>query len=51
MHIVSIGDTLYEKSKSVFWKKWEKYFKVLFADFFTQSAKRYSAKHLQQTDF
>ena len=37
--IVSIGDNSYE-IKTVFWEKQEKYFRMLSAEIFTQSAKR-----------
>ena len=37
--IVFIGDSLHEMSKPVFWKKSEKYFSMLTAENFTQSAK------------
>ena len=40
MQIVSWGDNLHEKSNPVFWEKQEKYFKMLSAENFTQSAKR-----------
>ena len=40
MQIVSLGDNLHEMSNSVFWEKYEKYFKMLSAENFTQSAKR-----------
>ena len=36
MQIVSNGDNLHDMSKPVFW---EKYFKMLTAEIFTQSAK------------
>ena len=40
MQIVSLGDNLHEMSKPVFWKQKLKYFKMLFAENFTQSTKR-----------
>ena len=40
MQIVSIGDNLHEMSNPVFWKKQEKYFKMLSGENFAQSAKR-----------
>ena len=40
MQIVSWGDNLHEMSNPVFWEKQEKYFKMLSAENFTQSAKR-----------
>ena len=40
MQIVSLGDNLHEMSNSVFWEKYEKYFKMSSAENFTQSAKR-----------
>ena len=39
MQIVSTGDNLHEMTKPFFWKKEEKYFKMLSAEIFTQSAK------------
>ena len=41
MQIVYFGDNLHEMSKSVFWEKEEKYFDMLPAENFTQSAKHY----------
>ena len=41
MQIVSIGDNLNEMSKSVFW---EKYYNMLSAENFTQSARHLSIK-------
>ena len=41
MQIVSDGDNLHEMSKSVFWEKLEKYFKMSSAEIFTQSVKPY----------
>ena len=38
MQIVSWGDNLHEMSNPVFWEKQEKYFKMLSAENFTQSA-------------
>ena len=40
MQIVSWGDNLHEMSNPVFWEKQKKYFKMLSAENFTQSAKR-----------
>ena len=39
MQIVSTGDNLHQMSKPAFWKNEEKYFKMLSAENFTQSAK------------
>ena len=39
MQIVSLGDNLHEVSKPIFWKNKKKYFKILFTENFTQSAK------------
>ena len=39
MQMVSNGDHLHEMSNPVSWKKYEKYFQMLFAENFTQSAK------------
>ena len=39
MQIVSNGDSLHEISKTVFWKKYEKYFKLSSTENVTQSAK------------
>ena len=39
MQIVSWGDNLHEMSNPVFWGKKDKYFKLLSAENFTQSAK------------
>ena len=39
MQIVSNGDNWHEISNPVFWEKYEKYFDMLFAETFTQSAK------------
>ena len=39
MQIVSLGDNLHEMSNPVFWENKKKYFKMLFAESFTQSAK------------
>ena len=39
MQIFSLGDNLHGMSYPVFWEKLEKYFKMLSAENFTQSAK------------
>ena len=39
MQIFSIGENLHEKTKLVFWEKYEKYFKMVSAEIFTKSAK------------
>ena len=39
MQIISFGDNLHEMSKPIFWEKYEKYFKMLSAEIFTQNAK------------
>ena len=39
MQIVSIGDNLHEMSKPVFWANKKKYFSMLSAENFIQSAK------------
>ena len=38
MQIVSIGDNLHEVSNPVFWEMEEKYFKMSYAEKFTQSS-------------
>ena len=40
MQIVCIGNNLHEMSNPVFWERQEKYFNMLSAESFTQSAKR-----------
>ena len=35
MQAVSVGDSMHEMSNPVFWNKSEKYFKMLFVDFFS----------------
>ena len=35
MQNISLGDNLHEESMPIFWKKQEKYFKVLSAEMFT----------------
>ena len=40
MQIVSIGDTLREMAKPVFWRKLGKYFNMSSAAIFTQLSKR-----------
>ena len=35
----NLGDSLHEMSNPVFWEKYEKYFKMSYAENFTQSAK------------
>ena len=42
MQTVSIRDNLHELPEPVFWDKYEKYFKMLFAEVFTQTAKSLS---------
>ena len=37
--IFSLGDSLHDVSNPIFWKEFEKYFKTLFADSFTQYPK------------
>ena len=45
MQIVCIWDNLHESlNLLVFWEKLEKYFKLSFADIFTQSAKRWTMR-------
>ena len=46
MQIVSTGDNLHEMSKPVFWERLEKYFNVLSAENFSQSAKCYPGKYI-----
>ena len=45
MQFVSLGDNLHEMSKSIFWEKKEKYFKMSSAGNFIQSAKHYNWTH------
>ena len=42
MQIVSIGDSLHEMSKPVFWEKQETFFGISSAENFTQHAKQYN---------
>ena len=39
MQIVSIGDNLHERSKPVFWEKYDKYLNMSPPENFTQNAK------------
>ena len=40
MQIVALGDILHEMSKPNFWEKYDKFFKTLSPECFTQSTKR-----------
>ena len=42
MQIVSLGDNLHAMSNQIFWKKYEKYFKMSSAEILTQYAKIYN---------